>query len=120
MDSSLAGDESTGCYRPVVRRAPASGFGLRAQGKGLRALAPQAVEVGGVVEGRSMVLSVPDRLGEAVHDVVPRVVHRAVLARERFDGGTDAWRLVDRELLLDGEVHLQMEEGVGLAALRTP
>src|SRR5438132_5952096 len=82
--------------------------------------ARQAVEVGGVVETRAVSLRLPDHLREAIHDVVPRLVHRAAADGEGFEGSADSRRLVDGDLLLDGEVHRDVQEGIGLAALGTP
>ncbi len=77
----------------------------------------EAVEVERRVRRRAAALRVPDHLAQAFEHRVQRGVLVAVRARRRSNCGANAGRLVDRELLGDGEVQRQVQERIDVAAL---
>ena len=67
-----------------------------------------------------MPLRSPDHLTQAFEQRVQRRVLVAARGPDPVELGTNARRLIDRELLGDGEVQRQVQERIGLAALRLP
>ena len=82
-----------------------------------RRAAPHALQVALAVGRQPAALRGPDHLAQALHHLVLRLVRRAALRRQQLEGLLDAARLVDRHLLGDRQVHGQVQERVGAAAL---
>lgn len=73
-----------------------------------------AFHVGQSVQGGLVALGAPDGFAEAFEHVVQGGVAVAALGLALFEGFADAGRLVDGELLLDGKVQREMQEGIDL------
>ena len=67
-----------------------------------------------------MALRAPDHLGKTIHHLVLGFMTRTQLLGELAMQRSYAGWLIDRYLLVDGKVHRQMQEGVGLALLSLP
>ena len=67
-----------------------------------------------------MPLRGPDHFPQAFEHRVQRRVLVAARGADPLEMGANARRLVDRELLGDGEVQRQVQERIDLAALRLP
>ena len=63
----------------------------------------------------AVALRLPDHFAETFHHAVLRIVFRFELPRQAREMCADSRRLVDGDLFLDGEVHHQVQEGVGRA-----
>jgi hypothetical protein len=90
------------------------------RGSILSGLAPHAVDIGLAIGRQLAALGAPEHFAEAFEHVVQRFVAVAAPALQQREGGADAGRLVDRQLLLDRQVQREMQEGIGLALLRRP
>ena len=76
-----------------------------------------ALEVARGVEGCLVALQCPERLGEAFHDAVLGLVRVAGGLHQAAIEPPDARRLIDAQLLEDGEVQAHVQEWIGFALL---
>ena len=74
--------------------------------------------IGAAVQWGLVTLRLPDGFTEAIKHVVECRVAVALATLAGLEGFPDARGLVDGELLLDGQVQGEMQEGVDLAILR--
>ena len=61
---------------------------------------------------KTISLRLPQHLTQTFHDLVGRRVRIATLAGQPLPGSTDSGRLIDGQLLGNGEVHGQMQERI--------
>ncbi len=80
-------------------------------------MALDAVNVGGPIRRTASTLTFPDHLPQAFHGFMMGMVQRIASRRQQFYGLANAARLVNTALLTDGQVHRQVQKGVGLACV---
>ena len=74
---------------------------------------PDPLDVALAVKRLAQALGLPDHLAQGLHHLVMGLVQRRTMAGEPFHRSADAARLVDADLLGDGQVHRQVQERVG-------
>jgi hypothetical protein len=74
-----------------------------------------AVEIAPLVERSLIALQGPDGLREAIHDPVLRLVGVSRLLQQMLIQPPDARRLIDTQLIEDGDVQTHVQEGVRFA-----
>lgn len=80
----------------------------------------QTVKVSVLVRRQAAPSGLPERFGQAFHDVVLGLVIIAVGPAERRKVCTDAGWTVDGQLLLDGDMHGHVQERIRFTQFRSP
>jgi hypothetical protein len=104
--------------RVRIGRGGGPGVAYRAGCPASAGQAAHGVQVGLAVGRQAAALAGPDHLAQALHHLVVGLVQRAAAPRgQQLHRLADAGGLVDGHLLVDRQVHAQVQEGVGAAFL---